>query len=73
MIITGVLEIDLNSPEPDPDLYGPWPVNRVVRGLEGNGQFLLPYIRDGLLIHTGNTPSLSRFNKMLACLFWRTL
>jgi hypothetical protein len=34
--VTGLVEIDLNSPEPDPALYGPWPVNRVVRGLEGN-------------------------------------
>jgi hypothetical protein len=52
--ITGLVEIDLNSPEPDPDLYGPWPVNRIVRGLDGNAKFMLPYIRDGQLIHTGN-------------------
>ncbi|CAE7473541.1 unnamed protein product [Symbiodinium microadriaticum] len=52
--ITGLVELDLNSPEPDPSLYGPWPVNRIVRGLEGNAQFMLPYIRDGQLIHTGN-------------------
>jgi hypothetical protein len=45
--ITGLVEIDLNSPEPDPSLYGPWPVNRIVRGLEGNSKFMLPYIRDG--------------------------
>jgi len=44
----------LNSPEPDPNVYGPWPVNRVVRGLDGNALILLPNIRDGLLIHTGN-------------------
>lgn len=50
---TGLVEMDLNSPEPDPAMYGPWPVNRVVRGLEGNAAFLLPYIRDGQLIHTG--------------------
>jgi hypothetical protein len=43
--ITGLVEIDLNSPEPS--LYGPWPVNRIVRGLEGNSKFMLPYIRDG--------------------------
>lgn len=54
---TGLVEMDLNSPEPDPELYGPWPVNRVVRGLEGNAAFLLPYIRDGQLIHTGNWTS----------------
>jgi hypothetical protein len=52
--ITGLVEMDLNSPEPDPAVYGPWPVNRIVRGLEGNAQFMLPYIRDGQLIHTGN-------------------
>jgi hypothetical protein len=52
--VTGLVEIDLNSPEPDPDLYGPWPINRVVRGLDGNALLLLPNIRDGLLIHTGN-------------------
>ena len=34
--MTGLVEIDLNSPEPDPTLYGPWPVNRFVRGLDGN-------------------------------------
>lgn len=51
---TGLVEIDLNSPEPDPAMYGPWPVNRVVRGLEGNAAMLLPNIRDGVLIHTGN-------------------
>lgn len=34
--VTGLVEIDLNSPEPDPAVYGPWPVNRVVRGLDGN-------------------------------------
>lgn len=52
--VTGIVEIDLNSPEPDPALYGPWPVNRVVRGLEGNAALMLPNIRDGILIHTGN-------------------
>ena len=25
--VTGLIEVDLNSPEPDPDLYGPWPGN----------------------------------------------
>lgn len=51
---TGIIEVDLNSPEPSADLYGPWPVNRLVRGLDGNAKFLLPYIRDGQLLHTGN-------------------
>ena len=52
--VTGIVEVDLNSPEPDPDLYGPYPVNRVVRGLSGNAAVLLPDIRDGILVHTGN-------------------
>ncbi len=52
--VTGIFEIDLNSPEPNPQLYGPWPVNRIVRGLKGNAAWLTPNIRDGMLIHTGN-------------------
>ena len=52
--VTGIFEIDLNSPEPNPQLYGPWPVNRLVRGLKGNAAWLTPGIRDGMLIHTGN-------------------
>ncbi len=34
--VTGLVEMDLNTPEPTPAVYGPWPVNRVVRGLDGN-------------------------------------
>jgi peptidoglycan hydrolase-like protein with peptidoglycan-binding domain len=52
--VTGLFEVDLNSPEPDPTLYGPYPVNRLVRGLDGNALLLVPNIRDGLLFHTGN-------------------
>eukprot|EP00286_Rhodomonas_abbreviata_P013550 CAMPEP_0181325716 /NCGR_PEP_ID=MMETSP1101-20121128/21086_1 /TAXON_ID=46948 /ORGANISM="Rhodomonas abbreviata, Strain Caron Lab Isolate" /LENGTH=280 /DNA_ID=CAMNT_0023434067 /DNA_START=205 /DNA_END=1047 /DNA_ORIENTATION=- len=52
--VTGLVEMDLNSPEPNPQVYGPWPVNRVVRGLDGNALLMLPNIRDGILIHTGN-------------------
>lgn len=52
--VTGLFEVDLNSPEPDPTLYGPWPVNRLVRGLDGNALLLVPNIRDGLLFHTGD-------------------
>lgn len=52
--ITGLVEVDLNSPEPDPDLYGPYPITRLVRGLDGNALLMQPNIRDGLLIHTGN-------------------
>ena len=51
---TGIIEVDLNSAEPSPSMYGPWPVNRLVRGLDGNAKFLLPDIRDGQLLHTGN-------------------
>jgi hypothetical protein len=52
--VTGLVEMDLNTPEPDPQVYGPWNVNRIVRGLDGNAKTLLPNIRDGILIHTGN-------------------
>jgi hypothetical protein len=55
--VSGLIEVDLNTPEPDPALYGPWPVTRLVRGLQGNAAFLLPTIRDGQLIHTGNWTS----------------
>ena len=58
--VTGIAEVDLNSPEPDPDLYGPWPINRIVRGLDGNAKLMLPNIRDGLLIHTGNWTTSSK-------------
>lgn len=65
--VTGLIEVDLNSPEPNPSLYGPWPVNRFVRGLEGNAQLLLPNIRDGILLHTGNwsTDSTGEWNPSL--------
>jgi hypothetical protein len=78
---TGLMSVDLNSPEDEPDLYGPYPVNRAVAGLvlplplpprggaradasapppppppllPTNAGFLLPHIRNGILIHTGN-------------------
>ena len=63
---TGLAEFDLNSPEDDPKSFGPYPVNRFVRGLKGNcGIFanyespgtdnttLISDIRDGILLHTG--------------------
>ena len=28
-------ECDLNSPEPNATLYGPFPVNRVINGIDG--------------------------------------
>eukprot|EP01032_Pedospumella_encystans_P008495 gene8495-10079_t len=65
--VTGLVEIDLNSPEPNPAVYGPWPVNRIVRGLEGNALLLLPNIRDGILVHTGNwTTSEVNWNPSMA-------
>ena len=53
---TGLMELDLNTPEPDPKEYGPYPVNRAVRGLRGNALLLLPNIRSGILLHTGEWP-----------------
>ena len=53
---TGLMELDLNTPEPDPKEYGPYPVNRAVRGLRGNALLLLPDIRSGILLHTGEWP-----------------
>ena len=45
---TGLVEIDLNTPESSPRLYGPYPINWFVRGLSGNAEFLLgPAICDG--------------------------
>ena len=32
---TGLAEADLNSPEPDPTSYGPFPINRMINGIEG--------------------------------------
>lgn len=53
---TGLYELDLNAPEPNATLYGPFPVNRAVVGLEGNARFLLPHLRNGILVHTGAWP-----------------
>lgn len=56
---TGLSEIDLNSPEPSDveQEYGPYPVNRLINGLEGNANLLLQTdpstIRSGVLLHTG--------------------
>jgi len=30
---TGLMEFDLNTPEPEPKLFGPYNVNRAVRGM----------------------------------------
>merc|ERR1711879_1112466 len=56
---TGFAECDLNSPEPNATLYGPFPVNRVINGIDGNAKFILAAknpIRSGILLHTGLWP-----------------
>jgi hypothetical protein len=55
---TGLFEFDLNSPEPDPVSYGPFPVNRATRGLRGNAVVVISdnkttTLRSGILMHTG--------------------
>jgi len=51
---TGLITFDLNSPEPDPTVYGPYPINRAVQGMQGNAAIVLSNIRDGILMHTGH-------------------
>lgn len=53
---SGLTLLDLNTPEPDSvvDLYGKWNVLRAVRGIEGNAEICMPYLRNGILAHTGN-------------------
>ena len=53
------MTFDLNTPEDIVKFYGPYPVNRAVSGLEGNAKFLLPNIRNGILMHTGEWPNWS--------------
>ena len=53
------MTFDLNSPEPIPKLYGPYPINRAVLGLKGNAAFSMPHIRNGILMHTGEWPGWS--------------
>jgi len=54
---TGLALFDLNTPEDNPKVYGPYPVNRVVAGLQGNAKILLlntaDTLRSGILLHTG--------------------
>lgn len=50
---TGLATFDLNTAEPYPSLFGPYPINRVVQGLAGNMAVVIPTIRDGILLHTG--------------------
>lgn len=51
--------IDLNSPEEETELFGPYPINRIVQGIAGNAQFLIGPVRDGILMHTGEWPNWS--------------
>jgi hypothetical protein len=53
---SGLTLLDFNTPEPESvfDLYGKWEVIRAVRGLEGNAAICMPYLRNGILMHTGN-------------------
>lgn len=53
---SGLSLLDLNTPEPAEveDLYGKWDVLRAVRGIEGNAAICMPYLRNGILMHTGN-------------------
>jgi hypothetical protein len=56
---TGLCEMDLNSPEDNATEFGPYPVNRAVRGVAGNWAWLATndaatMVRDGILLHTGN-------------------
>jgi len=52
---TGVALMDFNTREPESveHLYGPYEVNRFVRGIEGNAKIILPHVRNGILLHTG--------------------
>mmetsp|Transcript_19452 Transcript_19452/g.47789 ORF Transcript_19452/g.47789 Transcript_19452/m.47789 type:complete len:294 (-) Transcript_19452:35-916(-) len=59
---TGLMRFDLNSPEPYPRSYGPYPVNRAVDGVDGNAAFILTgnrttMLRTGILLHTGEWPN----------------
>ncbi|KAM9953386.1 hypothetical protein ACTFIW_006737 [Dictyostelium discoideum] len=53
---TGLMTFDLNSPEPDPISFGPYPINRAVQGITGNAAIVISNIRDGILMHTGEWP-----------------
>ncbi|EGC30978.1 hypothetical protein DICPUDRAFT_157221 [Dictyostelium purpureum] len=53
---TGLMTFDLNSPEPDPTDFGPYPINRAVQGIAGNAFIIISNIRDGILMHTGEWP-----------------
>lgn len=52
---TGLAEFDLNGPEDNSTEYGPYPVNRAVKGLAGNWEWVgtndaATMVRDGILL-----------------------
>lgn len=51
-----------------PRLYGPYPVNRAVVGHKGNAGFTVPHIRDGILLHTGEWPSVNPMPNSAGCI-----
>eukprot|EP00112_Aurelia_sp_Birch-Aquarium-sp1_P025520 Seg852.3 transcript_id=Seg852.3/GoldUCD/mRNA.D3Y31 product="hypothetical protein" protein_id=Seg852.3/GoldUCD/D3Y31 len=56
---TGLATFDLNSKEPNPKSFGPYPVVRIVKGIKGNlaigyqNKTFLSDFRSGILLHTG--------------------
>jgi peptidoglycan hydrolase-like protein with peptidoglycan-binding domain len=70
---TGLMEFDLQTPEEDPQTYGPYNVNRVVSAVardgepQTNAEIVLGVgkpassIRSGILLHTGNFSSWSGY------------
>jgi L,D-transpeptidase catalytic domain len=56
---TGRMSFDLNSPESNPKLFGPFPINRAIIGKQGNAAIrrgnatFISDFRDGILLHTG--------------------
>jgi hypothetical protein len=55
---TGLVEFDLNSPEDNATEFGPYPINRAVKGVAGNWAWIATNdatttVRDGILLHTG--------------------
>lgn len=52
---TGLSTFDLNSPEDDHKDFGPYPINREIVGQEGNAKIVISDIRDGILMHTGQS------------------
>lgn len=56
MARTGTYAVDVNSPEDIEKTYGKYPVVRLVQGISGNANLVVPNRRHGLLIHSGEWP-----------------